>query len=110
MLLDEPSSEQAPLKYDDNFYDLDDDFIDDGNLEIVDDLPYDVSSGSYLNMSQSEKLNMDEDEEEKEGVDKELDEEEQEIEANRVETDRRYNRLLKRFKVMLPDDVKEMMQ
>jgi len=30
----DPPSEQNALKYDDNFYDLDDEFIDDGDLDL----------------------------------------------------------------------------
>jgi hypothetical protein len=50
----DPPSEQNAVKYDDNFYDLDDEFIDDGDLEMNQDemateLLYGPESSLYIN-------------------------------------------------------------
>lgn len=105
----------AGAKYDDNFYDLDDDFIDDGDLEDIDqdedmELFADGDTSKFQSGRESvvpKASNGDEDK----GVASDKDEgNEQSYDPDQERQKRRYNKLLQNFRILMPDEVEEMLK
>ena len=108
----ENPSELAGAKFDENYYDLDDDFIDDGDIEMIDqdddqmmhDL-YDTSK--YQSAAQSELPEVDREEGGNSSDENGFDE--QSHDSDKERQDRRYQKILQNFRVLMPEEVEEML-
>lgn len=114
---DPQSPSDLGAKYDDNYYDLDDDFIDDNDLDInhdemVTEMLYDGNSQLYSNASHTDHIdNLDfVDKGEREGApDNDENDDDSELdEVANLRQQAKYERLLRNFRVLLPEEVEDM--
>ena len=109
-----PSDAGAGAKQDENFYDLDDDFIDDEDIMMIeqdDDMMhdfYDQSKNQSAAQSEFPDLIDKEDGGKSDGEDtNQMDD--QSFDSDKERQQKRYQKILKNFKVLMPDEVEEML-
>ena len=110
----ETPSDAGGAKQDENFYDLDDDFIDDEDIMMIDqddDMMhdfYDHSKNQSAAQSELPDLLENEDGGKSEGDDtNQMDD--QSFDSDKERQQKRYQKILRNFKVLMPDEVEEML-
>jgi hypothetical protein len=106
----ETPSEAGEVKMDENYYDLDDDFIDDGDLEMMDQygdmMLYGDGDSKFMSNATSELPAIREDNREEESENKEglggADNDES-YDPDQYSQQRRYKKILSNFKILMPD-------